>query len=180
MLVPELDSQQPVEVPVTFGQRIDFARAFLHRRYLGILICLLIALPVGAFYALTSPKTYTASATMMIETRKGPLESQTGAGPLDAAWFETQLQNLRSLNVLSYVVKQLHLADDPEFLRVDGGWLDKVRAHFGRSPELKTESERVNQAIETLAVGLGAQRIGQSYIIKIDFRGRNPDLGAKI
>src|SRR5712672_1732558 len=137
MLVPELDSQQPVEVPVTFGQRIDFARAFLHRRYLGILICLLIALPVGAFYALTSPKTYTASATMMIETRKGPLESQTSAGPLDAAWFETQLQNLRSLNVLSYIVKQLHLADDPEFLRAEAGLLDTVRARLGMpGPEL--------------------------------------------
>src|SRR3979490_2825942 len=139
--VPDLDSQQPLEVPVTFGQRIDFFRAFLHRRHLGILICLLIALPVGAFYALSSPKTYTASATMMIETRKGPLESQTGAGPLDAAWFETQLHNLRSLNVLSYVVKQLHLADDPEFLREDGGVLDRVRARLGGVSELKTESE---------------------------------------
>jgi succinoglycan biosynthesis transport protein ExoP len=180
--VPQYDpSQQTVEAPVTLGQRIDFVRAFLHRRYLGILICLLIALPVGAFYAFTSPKTYTASATMMIETRKGHLESQANPGPLDLAWFETQLQNLKSLNVLSYVVKQLHLADDPEFLRAAGGLLDRVSARLGRpGPELKTESERVNQAIEILSSGVGAQRIGQSYMIRIDFRGRNPDLSAKI
>src|SRR5262249_34820283 len=82
--------QSLVEAPVTFGQRIDFIRGFLHRRHLGILICMAIALPVGAFYAFTSPKTYTASATMMIETRKGPLDSQTNAVPLDVAWFETQ------------------------------------------------------------------------------------------
>src|SRR5690349_19457305 len=122
---------------------------------------------------------------MMVETRKGPLETQASAGPLDAAWFETQLQTLKSVNVLSYVVKQLHLADDPGFLRCDGSALDKVRdsvrTRLGWSPPpLKTEGERLSRAVEILASGLGAQRVGQSYMIRIDFRGRNPDTAVKI
>lgn len=180
--MPQLDqSQQSVDAPPTLGQRIDFIRGFLHRRYLVILICLAIVLPFGAFNAVTSPKTYTASSIMMIETRKGPLESQASASPLDAAWFETQLQNLKSLNVLGYVVKQLHLADDPEFLRTESGVFDRFRARFGwADPALKSDDDRVNRAIGILASGLGAQRIGQSYMVRIDFHGRSPDVAAKI
>ena len=108
-------SPQSVTASANFGRRLDFIRGFLQRRYLAIVVGLLLALPYGAFNALTSPKTYTASATMMIETRKGPLDGPGNAVPLDAAWFETHLQNLKSMNVLGYVVKQLKLADDPEF-----------------------------------------------------------------
>ena len=111
-------SQERVETPLTLGQRIDFVRGFLHRHYIAILLCLAVAVPLGAFNAFTSPNIYTASSTMMIETRKGPLETQPNASPLDAAWFETQLADLKSLNVLSYVVKQLHLADDLVFLQL--------------------------------------------------------------
>src|SRR3979411_2870382 len=178
--VPQLDaSQQPPETALTLGQRLDFVRAFLHRRYVSILILSALALPVGALYAFTSPKTYSASATMMVETRKGPLD--TSAGPLDAAWFDTQLQSLKSVNVLTYVVKQLHLADDPDFLRSDSTPVDMVRARLGLSlPELKSEGERVNRATGILASGLAAQRIGQSYLIRIDYHGRNSDLAGKI
>jgi succinoglycan biosynthesis transport protein ExoP len=179
--VPQNDRSEYDDTPLTLGQRIDFIRGFLHRRWVMVLSCLLIALPLGALYAFTSPKTYTASSIMMIETRKGPLEAQASASPLDAAWFETQLVDLRSLNVLSYVVKQLHLADDMVFLNSDHGLFDRIRAHFGWSdPSLKTENDRVGRAVAVLVAGLGAQRIGQSYMLKIDFRGSDPVLVAKI
>lgn len=175
-------SQEFVEAaPLTLGQRIDFIRGFLHRRYLSILLCLAIALPIGAFYAYTSPKVYTATTTMMIETRKGPLDTQASVGPLDAAWFETQLADLKSLNVLSYVAKQLHLADDLVFLNSEHGVVDRIRGHFGWSdPALKTENERVSRALSILVKGLGAQRVGQSFMLKITFSGRDPDVAAKI
>ena len=174
-------SSQPEAAPASLGQRLDYLRGFLHRRYRVILLGLVLALPIGAFYAVTSPKTYTASATMMIETRKGPLDGPANAVPLDAAWFETHLQNLRSVNVLAYVVKQLNLADDPEFLRSDAAPLDRVLSRIGWSaPQPKSDAERVGRAVELVANGLRAQRIGQSYMIKIDFAGRNPELAAKI
>ena len=64
--------------------------------------------------------------------------SRGDAAPLDMAWFETNLQNLRSVNVLGYVVKQLNLANDPEFLRSDKGPLDRLLSRLGlRRPSQK-------------------------------------------
>jgi glycosyltransferase involved in cell wall biosynthesis len=82
-----------------------------------ILIGLLVALPFGALYLFITPATYTASATMMIESRKGPLDPLLGSAIPDPAWIDSQIGVLRSGNIASYVVKQLRLADDPEFIR---------------------------------------------------------------
>jgi succinoglycan biosynthesis transport protein ExoP len=97
------------------------------------------------------------------------------------AWFETNLQNLRSVNVLGYVVKQLNLANDPEFLRSDKGPLERLFSWIGLGAAApKSDVERVNRAVALVANGIRAQRIGQSYMIKIDFAGRDPELAARI
>jgi polysaccharide biosynthesis transport protein len=173
-------SPQLGAAPANLGQRLDYLRGFLHRQYLPILLCLALALPIGAFYAFTSPKTYAASAIMMIETRKGPLDG-ANAPPPDVAWFETHVQNLKSMNVLGFVVKQLNLADDPEFQRGEASRLDRLLSRIGWSAPLPgSDAERISRAVELLGSGLGVQRIGQSYMIKIDVTGRNPELAAKI
>ena len=171
---------QPGTAPASLGQRFDYLRGFVQRQYLAIVLGLVIVLPIGAFYALTSPKTYTASSTMTIESRKGPLDEPGRAAPLDMAWFETNLQNLRSVNVLGYVVKQLNLANDPEFLRSDKGPLERLLSVAGAAAAPKSDAERINLAVALVANGIRAQRIGQSYMIRIDFSGRDPELAAKI
>lgn len=165
--------------PASLGQRFDYLRGFVQRQYLAIVLGLAIVLPIGAFNALSSPKTYTASSTMTIETRKGPLDEPGRAAPLDMAWFETNLQNLRSVNVLSYVVKQLNLANDPEFLRSGKGPLDRFLSRWDATAA-KSDAERTNLAVALVASGIRAQRIGQSYMIRIDFAGRDPELAARI
>ena len=118
---------------------------------------------------------------MTIESRKGPMDGPGNAVPLDMAWFETNLQNLRSVNVLGYVVKQLNLANDPEFLRSDKGPLDRLLSRIGWSPlrPSQTPSGSIVRS-RSSRTGYRAQRIGQSYMIKIDFSGRDPELAAKI
>ena len=173
-------SPQLTAAPANFGQRLDFLRGFLHRQYLPILVCLAVALPIGTFYALTSPKTYVASAIMTIETRKGPLDGAAAPVP-DVAWFETHLQNLKSMNVLGFVVKQLNLADDVEFQRGEASRLDRLLSRIGWSAPLPaSDAERISRAVELVGSGLGVQRIGQSYMIRIDVTGRNGELAAKI
>jgi polysaccharide biosynthesis transport protein len=172
---------QPGPAPASLGQRYEYLRGFVQRQYVAIVLGLAIVLPFGAFNALSSPKTYTASSTMTIETRKGPLDEPGRAAPLDMAWFETNLQNLRSVNVLGYVVKQLNLANDPEFLRSDKGPLDRLLSRIGLgSTVAKSDAERTNLAVALVASGIRAQRIGQSYMIRIDFAGRDPELAARI
>ena len=108
---------------------IDFGFRFLRRRYLTIVSCLLLSLVFGTLYLLVSPKNYTASAVMKIETRRSPLQSLPGDAPPDAAWIETQIQILKSRSVAADVVKRLQLAEDPELLR--SGLLDKLLAWLG-------------------------------------------------
>lgn len=167
--------------PPNLGQRFDYVRGFIQRQYIAVLVGLIIALPIGAYIAVSSPKTFTASATMTIESRKGPLDGPGSAVPLDMAWFETHLQNLRSVNVLSYLVKQLNLANDPEFLRSEKGPLDRALSKIGLgSAPPQSEADRAKLAIGLVAKGIRAQRVGLSYMIRIDYTGGDPELAVKI
>src|SRR5262245_40138453 len=102
---------------MSLGAVIDFALAFLRRRWLGIAVCLVLSLAVGGAYLYTAIPSYTATATMMLEARKDSIlqKSLLGDMPSDPAWIESQIGLLKSQNVAAYVVRQLRLADDPEF-----------------------------------------------------------------
>jgi succinoglycan biosynthesis transport protein ExoP len=182
---PQSDPVIGPELPApTLGAQIDIVTGFLRRRYQLILFGLLLSLPLGALYLYITPASYTASAIMMIEPRmRGPLDSLAGiAMPDDAVWIDSQSVALKSLNVASYVVKRLRLADDPEFVRSGVGLLDKLLARLGwrEDPDPKTEAERVDAAITAFSNGLDIRRIGQSYMMRIDFRSQNKEQATKI
>lgn len=163
----------------TFAERLDFVAGFLRRRWLVILLSLLAVLPLGALYLYLTPKSYTASAVMMIETRGNSVkETMFGAAP-DPAWIESQAGILMSAGVVGYVVKQLKLAENDKFLEDHTllGFFDRLI--WGKS-EPKSESERVAQAVGTVAGGLSVKRVGQSYMMRVDFEGRDSDLAVKV
>src|SRR5204863_8103608 len=130
-----------------------------------ILICFLLCLPVGALYLFLTPATYTASTTMLIETRNGQLlqKSLLGDLPPDTAWIESQLGVLKSQNVAAYVVKQLRLAEDPEFTRFEATLVDRIFSRLGlNSAEPETDGERVGRAVGSLMNQRDVRRVGQS------------------
>jgi polysaccharide biosynthesis transport protein len=162
--------------------QIDFVFSFLRRRYLIILICLLLCLPVGALYLFFAPPTYTGSTTMMIESRSSQILQKSAVGDLrpDPAWIESQIGILKSQNVAAYVVKQLRLADDREFIRPNGPF-DKLLARLGLgNPEPTSDAERVGAAIGAVLGGLEVRRVGQSYMMRIDFSSPSPEHAAKV
>jgi polysaccharide biosynthesis transport protein len=174
---PEFRASPPLR------ERIDFVLSFLRRRYLTILICLLLALPVGALYLFFAPPTYTGSTTMMIETRNSQILQKNSVGDLrpDAAWIESQIGILKSQNVAAYVVKQLRLAEDRAFLRSNMGPFDKLLARLGwGDPEPTTEAERTGAAIGTVMGGLDIRRVGQSYMMRIDFSSHNWEQAGRV
>jgi polysaccharide biosynthesis transport protein len=174
---PEFRASPPLR------DRIDFVLSFLRRRYLTILICLLLALPVGALYLFFAPPTYTGSTTMMIETRNSQILQKNSVGDLrpDSAWIESQIGILKSQNVAAYVVKQLRLAEDREFLRSNIGPFDKLLARFGwGDPEPTTEAERTGAAIGAVMGGLDVRRVGQSYMMRIDFSSHNREQAGRV
>src|SRR5215203_3719793 len=102
------------------NHRIDAAINFLRRRWLAIIGCIAAALPLAGLYLYATPATYTGSTTLIMEVQRGLLqESILGGTTTDGAWLESQIGVLKSQNVAAYVVKQLRLADDPNFNGVD-------------------------------------------------------------
>src|SRR5260370_27157110 len=96
--------------------QIGLAVAFLRRQYLVVLACVVLSAVLGTLYLLITPTSFTASAVMMIDTSKDlslPVTLSQG-GPTDSAWIESQVGILRSASVAATVVKQLHLAEDPQ------------------------------------------------------------------
>src|SRR5215216_916708 len=88
----------------SFSQGFDLVFGFLRRRYLSILICVVLSMVIGGLYLVLAPPAYTASAVMMLETRKPSLFTAVIAeGQTDAAWIESQIGVLRSRNVAAYV-----------------------------------------------------------------------------
>jgi polysaccharide biosynthesis transport protein len=119
---------------------------------------------------------------MMIETRNTQILQKSPVGDLrpDAAWIESQIGILKSPSVAAYVVKQLRLAEDPEFIRSDG-LFDKLLARLGwGASEPKSDAERVGAAIGAVLGGLEVRRVGQSYMMRIEFSSRNADQAAKV
>ena len=162
---------------------VDLAIGFLRRRYLYIAICLPVSLAVCAVYLFVATPTYTASATMMIETRQPQVQQLLfdSAPAPDSAWIESEIGILKSRDVVAYVVKQLKLADDDQFLRADPGPVDRLLARLGwRSPPPQTDAAREARAVDIVSSHLNVHRIGASYLIGIDFSSSNAALAVKV
>jgi polysaccharide biosynthesis transport protein len=189
--VPRIDKPQFISPsgpdPKALAERMDFVVGFLRRRYVIILASLLLALSLGALYLFKTTPTYTASAGILIEPRKGLLQQTLGGDPLlpDAAWIDSQIGVLKSQNVAAYVVKQLRLAEDPQFVH-SGDTLtdqflalfDRLLARLGWQDDSKTDE--FGEAIVAFMNQLDVRRVGTSYIMKIDFRSRNREQAVKI
>jgi succinoglycan biosynthesis transport protein ExoP len=157
---------------------------------LVIFICVLLSLPIGAWrHFSASTASYTATATMMIETRRGPLQSLLGESLPDAAWIESQIGVLKSQSVAAYVVKQLRLAEDPDFVRPNPELLDKVLTRLGWNvPPQPSDAARSADAIDRLRSRLidrlrsqlDVRRVGQSYIMNIEYHSDKPNHAAEI
>ena len=177
-LVSELDS------PASGGiiEQIALGLRFLRRRYRGIIVCFLLCLPFGGLYYWLAPRSFTASASMLMETQKSPFpEMLLGRVEHDTAWVDSQIGILKSQNVAAYVAKQLRLADDPLFVSSAPNLIEKLLARIGLIDlEPQTEAQRIGAAVVAVMAGLDIRRQGQGYLLNINFRGPTPELAAKV
>src|ERR1039458_9222676 len=87
----------------TFKSVLDFTR----RQYPVIAFALAVALALGFVYALTTPPSYTASTTMMIDAKKVQLFQQQSIVndlPIDASTVESQVEILKSETIAEAVI----------------------------------------------------------------------------
>jgi succinoglycan biosynthesis transport protein ExoP len=167
---------------VSIGAQMSRVTGALRRRYKGIAVCFLLCLPLGALYYFLAPKSYTATALMLIDTDKGPMtDLSQGMVLRDATWIESQIGVLKSQNVAAYVVKQLRLGEDTRFLQDSIAPLDKLLTRLGWQDNApKTEAERTAIATSAVMGGLQVRRAGASFMIQIEVRSASADHAMRI
>jgi polysaccharide biosynthesis transport protein len=153
------------------------------------LVFVLLGLALGAIYLLHAAPKYTATATLLADTRKIELVQQptvlNEASIQSIGAMETQVELLRSDEVALRVIKKLNLSNDPRFIGSDRHnavqWLlhSIAPGYFAEPPPL-SEEERQSLALAQFDKSLTVSRIGVSYAIEIDFESRYPDLAAEI
>ena len=176
---------------------------FLRQQYGVILSVSLLTMAIGVIYLVTTPSSFTAVATMLIDTRKAqsfqqqPLYSDA---QIDSASIESQVRILKSDIVGLSVIKNLRLNEDPEFIGSDWGGVvaseyDVMRRALGVLASrlnvkrfigsgwggvVASEYDVMRRALGVLASRLNVKRDGLSYVIELSFRSYDADKAARI
>lgn len=162
---------------------VDLALGFLLRRYVVIVLLVLLGGMAGAIFLVVKPPTYTADAKILIGMPKPEFVQQQSLltdAPLDQTQMETQFQILLSNAVLAPIVQKLKLADDPEFSGPPGGLIGRVFRVFTNSASPQPKLDPTETAISALTDRLTINRVGWSRVIEIGARSRSAEKSAQI
>jgi polysaccharide biosynthesis transport protein len=160
---------------------------FIRRELLIVLSVVPLTIGLAAVYLFTTPPFYSAVSKMIIDTGKIQVFKQSilGEDPVSAAMMDSQLEILKSENFALSIVRNLHLAQDPEFVRPDRGLIGNARNAIsklfkGNKNEAKSETELTGIAVQVLEDRLKVSRVGMSYVIEIEFKSIDPERAAEI
>jgi succinoglycan biosynthesis transport protein ExoP len=168
------------------GQAIDDVFGLL-RRNLWIIFCTtLIGIAMGLAYVLYAPSFYSATAQIILDTRKLQVYQQQPVltdPPMDVASVESQIQILQSKAIALLVVRNLKLANDPTFIEQSQGvmsWLfGLLRSRFSLTAPL-SDADSSEEVVEAVQQNLKVARVGVSYVIDINFRSRSQERAVQI
>ena len=177
---PELESAE---------QLLESFVGFTRRQLPVIAFVALLTLALGLVYVITAPASYTAQAKLLIDSRKVQLfqqQSVLGDIPIDSASVESQVEVLKSDNVALSVIKDLHLTEDPEFARPNGGLIGAFVGFISNPFESSASTSELSEfdltrrALGVFQNNLTVKRIGLTYVIEIGFRSLSPERAAQI
>ena len=160
--------------------------SFLQQQYLIIVVTILATLGLGVVYLLSAKPTYTATATLIIDSRKNQLfqqQSVLGDIPVDSSSVESQVQIVKSESIALSVIKELNLAEDPEFSGSGGGLIGTLIGsvtHLFSASTPTSDFETTRRTVEAFANRLTVRRVGLTYIIEIAFSSYSADHAAQI
>ncbi|RXH16939.1 polysaccharide biosynthesis tyrosine autokinase [Bradyrhizobium guangzhouense] len=176
---------RPPELP-SLAETFDSFLAYFRRQYWVILGASALCALAGLCYVLTAAPSYTALATMIIDTRKFQVfqqQSMVGDIPVDATAVESQVEILKSENVALSVIRDLKLTEDPEFVGSKAGLVgavfDFVGGLFATSTP-QSEFELTRRAVRNFQRQLDVRRRGMTYVIEVSFRSLDPERAAQI
>lgn len=181
------------------SEMADIVFGFLRRHYVMILSVALVVLASAAIYVFTTPRSFTAQASLLIDTRRIQVFDRPpllGEMNMDFMAMESQLQLLRSDNVALAVIKKLNLTEDPEFVGSKGGarnllsissfvdiFKDTLKSPFVgilRPARSSSESELTQAVLEVFQKRLTVTRMASSSVIEVKFQSTDPEIAAQI
>jgi polysaccharide biosynthesis transport protein len=165
----------------------------VRKRMRAILLLTLLVTLLGVAYAYTQPVIYRSTASVLVESNQPTSAKKIEEDAPVSVYgdnLETQLQILKSRNVLSRAVRETRLWDHPEFdPRVgaqDQGWMGQVKRSLGIATESSTQSQ-VNWTEELLVESLigtfnsrgTTQIVPRSRLVRVSFDSQDPMLAAR-
>jgi polysaccharide biosynthesis transport protein len=163
------------------GDLVHLAYGLLLRHYMLILFITLLAVAAGVTFVLVTPPSYTTYARIMIGTQqKAQFVQQQSIltdGPIDV---EGQIQILQSRAIVSSVVEELKLTDDPEFAPRAVGFVRRVSNVFTDLLSTKLELDPTETAIAAVSNRLTVGRVGGSLVVEIGFSSQSREKSAQI
>lgn len=194
----------PAMVPVNDGPvallRTIAASGLRHKGKLAVWVALCLAAALA--YVRTTPPTYSAAATVLLEPRRQvPSAARETVAPssLDLNHADSELQVIRSERLLSTVFDALALRDHPELGPRPPGPLQTLigrattalgslsamfagttaqPASRGAQAPLRLDPRR--NAFENFVRRFSARRVGQSYVLEIAYVSADPELPARV
>jgi succinoglycan biosynthesis transport protein ExoP len=171
------------------GDLVAFALGFLRRQYAVIIFVVALAFGASAIYLRVTPPTYKGQVKVLFGNPKALFVQQQSVlaeAPVDVAQLETQIEILKSKAIASSVIKQLRLADDPDFkdsrALLEPVWL-AIRGWYGSSPsapQFRPEEIPIDWLLAEFDDRLFATRLGFSNVIEITFNSSSPERAAEI
>src|SRR3989440_2427251 len=178
-----LDSSQPSERAEGSGpDGLNFLLGVLRRRYALIILTAALVFTASVTYLRITPPTYTAQVKVLLANPKAPFiqqQSVLAEAPIDAAQLESQIQVLTSKAIATSVLKQLGLADDPDFEDPGPSWHQAIREWFGSTLSGR-QANPTDRLVAAFDKRLSAVRIGYSMVVEVSFSASNAERAAEI
>ncbi len=182
-----------VDGPVMF-LKLVFAIAWQYK--IRLLACMFAGIVAAVLYAQSLPRTYDATATMLLEPRQFANASAILQQGLDLNSAESELQIILSERLLSAVFESLKLYESPELAPQPTGVLKSaitdaitfVRSSFSGQPaegdtSLLSQSPEENLkrvAFANFVERVSARRVGQSYVVAVGYWSTDPAQPARV
>lgn len=170
--------QPPSET--NFADTFSFVKGIVRRQYALVLFTTAVSLVLGALYLVVTPPTYTAHARLLLGNPNVPFVQQLSLGAersVDHTLIDTELQILRSRNIIASAIKQSKLA---ELKRSGPSLFKRIRLWFGKASSDDTEDPPLEDMIEAFQKSLSATRIDTSNVIDIGFSWSSAAKAAEI
>ena len=165
--------------------QIDFRVLFgvLRRQLKLIAVTVVACLAIALAVLFTITPIFTSTALVLYQPGSKNLleaETQLGSNSVDSGQIESEVELLRSDNILLRVVAAENLVADSEF-RPRLGWRARLMAMLrlvDASPP--TGQQALNETLTHLRSAFAVQRRGLTHLISVQARSRDPEKAARI